>query len=146
MINISSVYSMFTVSLRFSTAFVRMCLDCGHCFSTSLAMPFPPLFSLSSSFLLSHSPLAVEFTIERSLCADWTEGELYKTYKNIGHIYLALTRSVQSVRKMLVTLSYYLWKNTWINGLVWLRSHYMFTFDFSILMNGITFTSTHVCT
>lgn len=90
------------------------------CFSTSLAVPCPPLFfffPLSSSFLLSHSPLAAEFTSERSLCADWTEGELYKTYQNMGRVYLALARSVQSGRKISVTLTYFLWKkhvNQWI--------------------------------
>lgn len=70
MIPISGVCSVLPVSLRCSTAFVRVCLDCGH-FVFPLAWPCPPhlfFFFLSSS-------------AERSLCAAWTEGGLYDLWK-----------------------------------------------------------------
>lgn len=82
MMNVPSVYSPFTVSLRFSTALTHACVDCGHfvfpldslCFFPPPFSPPPPPPSLSPP-----SPLAVDCTIERSWCADSTDGELCET-------------------------------------------------------------------
>lgn len=133
-----SVYSMFSVSFRLSTARIHACRLWSLCFSTSLAMIFPAPFSLTPPPSISpthHRQLNLPL---REACVPIRQTVNCARPTQTSKSYLPPhTGPLQSVRKMSVTSTYYLWKNMRINGLVWLRGHYVFTFDF--FFDGVTF-------